>query len=133
MKPSSLTAHDFAIYTATTLIGIGTLVGGGLLLAGQIRKAQARQLDNSAMDSNSAAGYARRLKMAFENDNPMGWGTNEKEIFAVFTAFSRKSDYKAIQSAYRTLYASDLNPDLQSELSSADYGKVVALYNKKPA
>ena len=128
MKP-----QDLEVYTLTGVIGLGAAAGVYLLVRNKVKDAQQTNIQQSGLDAGTAANFAKRLKMAFDNDNPLGWGTDEQAVYGIFNELPTKSAYAQVQKAYKTLYSEDLNADLQSEMSSADFVSVMKIYNSKRA
>ena len=87
--------------------------------------------EKDSLDEGDPATYAKQLKMAFDNDNWFGWGTNLKLVFQVFEEIPSKGMYKKVQSSYFDMYAKPLNSDLESELSSSEYNQMISLLSSK--
>lgn len=116
------------IYSA---LGIGTATGVFLLARHFLKKAQANQAQKSSLDEGDPATYAKQLKMAFDNDNSFGWGTNEEQVLRVFNDIPSKSMYTKIQREYANMYGKSLNADLEDELSSDEYNELIRILNAK--
>ncbi len=129
-------AKAYATYVGVTILGIGTLVGGYFLLHNRIKaervKKQQEVIEERGLDAGAPEGWAKRLKMAVDNDNTFGWGTDEEAIYQVFRELPNKRAYTLVQRAFKTLYKTDLNAIIQEELDSKEYATVMAIYNKKP-
>jgi hypothetical protein len=69
--------------------------------------------------------------MAFDNDNYMGWGTNEQMVLQVFSEIPSKAMYTRVQKEYANLYGRSLNADLEEELSSEEYNELIRILNAK--
>lgn len=117
-----------AIYST---IGIGAATGLFLLGRHFIRKAQANTSQKHSLEEGDPATYAKQLKMAFENDNSAGWGTNEDLVFQVFRDIPSKSMYGKVQKEYSRMYSQNLNADLEDELSSEEYNELIRIVNEK--
>lgn len=117
-----------AIYSA---LGLGTV--GGLFLLGRhvIKKFQAGTSQKHSLEEGDPATFAKQLKMAFDNDNSAGWGTNEDLVFQVFRDIPTKSMYSKIQKEYLRMYSKNLNADLEDELSSEEYNELIRILNAK--
>ena len=108
----------------TTLIAysvaFSVTVGGGLGLyyfgRARVRSLRSRKFQGEALEPGAAGHYAKRLKMAFDNDG--WWGTDEEAVYRVMREIPTRSDYREVQRAYRRMYHNSLNADLQSELDS---------------
>jgi hypothetical protein len=116
------------IYSA---LGLGTATGLFFLARHFIKKVQANQSQKSSLDEGDPATYAKQLKMAFDNDNSFGWGTNEEQVFRVFNDIPTKSMYTKVQREYSNMYGKSLNADLENELSSEEYNELIRILNAK--
>jgi len=67
----------------------------------------------------------------FDNDNYLGWGTNEEMVLQVFREIPSKSMYSKVQREYFNLYGKSLNADLEQELSSEEYNELIRILNAK--
>jgi hypothetical protein len=117
-----------AIYSA---LGIGTATGLFLLTRKLIKKTVANKSQSKSMDEGDPATFAKQLKMAFDNDMPFGWGTNEEAVFRVFQEIPSKSMYAKVQKEYSHMYGRNLNADLEDELSSSEYNELIRILNGK--
>lgn len=116
------------IYSA---LGLGTATGLFFLARHFFKKVQANQAQKSSLDDGDPATYAKQLKMAFDNDNSFGWGTNEEQVFRVFNDIPSKSMYTKVQREYSNMYGKSLNADLENELSSEEYNELIRILNAK--
>ncbi len=117
-----------AVYSA---LGLGTATGVFLLLRHFYKKARKSQVERRSLTEGDPSTYARQLKMAFDNDNWMGWGTNTDMVMQVFQNMPNKATYQKVQGAYATLYNRSLAADLEDELSSEEYNQVVSILSTK--
>jgi hypothetical protein len=117
-----------AIYSA---LGIGAATGLFLLGRHFIKKAQANVSQKHSLEEGDPATFAKQLKMAFENDNSAGWGTNEEMVFQVFRDIPTKGMYSKVQKEYLRMYSKNLNADLEDELSSEEYNELIRILNGK--
>ena len=76
---------------------------------------------------DNAAYYAQKLKLAFENDMPFGWGTDEEEAREILRAVPSKEVFKNIINSYQKLYARSLMMDLKEELTTSEYNEMLAI------
>ena len=127
-----MTAENLEKYAITTAIFAGLGVGGYLVLKGQIAKAKVAKVEETSLDAGSASNLAQRLKMAFENDNYFGLGTDVEAVYAVFNELKRQSDYQQVKDAYTTLFKSSLDADLRDELNIEEWNNVQKIFAKKP-
>lgn len=116
------------IYSA---VGLGTATGLFLLGRHFYKKAQATTSQKHSLEEGDPATFAKQLKMAFDNDNYAGWGTNEEMVFQVFSNLPSKSMYTKVQREYSRLYGRSLNADLEDELSSDEYNELIRILNAK--
>jgi len=123
-----LTAKDLAIYAG---LGIGSAAVVIYALDRFIKKLQFNRTQKDSMNEGDPATYAKQLKMAFDNDMPFGFGTNEEAIVKVFEALPSKKMYERVQQAYSRLYTRSLNADLEDELSSDEYNNLIRILNAK--
>lgn len=123
--------QDFKAVVGYSLLGL--LAAGTLVFAASyyLRKKKKNKVQQGAIEEGNPATYATLFKMAFDNDNVLGWGTNEELVMQTARDIPSKKLYDKVQSAYATLYKSQLNADLQSELSSEEYLQVMKIINAK--
>ncbi len=87
--------------------------------------------ERQALIPNNPAAFASQLKLAFENDNAFGWGTDEAAVFSTLEEIPNKATFNSVQRAYRDLYGKNLSADLKSELTVAEYNQVLQIINAK--
>lgn len=113
---------------------VGVAAVGGLTL-GTVKIVQAVRRKNEyegALTYEKPASIASEIYMALQNDMMFGWGTDEEAVFAAFNRIVSQTHFSQVQDSYRTLYQKDLNRDLQDELSSEDYQKIMNVLRTKP-
>lgn len=114
---------------------IGLALAGGAGIAGimLLKKFRRQQVNNQSLYEENPATYARQLIMAFENDMPFGWGTNEDLVYEVYNRIPSKTFYRKVQEAYRIeSRGGNLNEDLSSEVSSDIYNDLIRIISNKP-
>jgi hypothetical protein len=116
------------IYSA---IGLGTATGLFFLVRHFYKKTRANVSQKKSLEVGDPATFAKQLKMAFDNDNYLGWGTNEEVIMQVFKEIPSKTMYSKVQREYFNLYGKSLNADLEQELSSEEYNELIRILNAK--
>ncbi|MBT1699483.1 hypothetical protein KK083_21475 [Fulvivirgaceae bacterium PWU4] len=117
-----------AIYSVA---GIGSATGLFFLGRHFIKKARANISEKRSLEEGDPATFAKQLKMAFDNDNYFGWGTNWKVVQSVFEAIPSKAMYSKVQREYMNIYGKSLNADLEDELSSEEYNELIRILNAK--
>jgi hypothetical protein len=112
-------------------LGIGTATGLFFLARHFYKKVRTNQSERHSLEEGDPATFAKQLKMAFDNDNYFGWGTNETVVKQVFNEIPSKSMYSKVQREYARLYNKSLNADLEEELSSEEYNELIRILNAK--
>ena len=116
----------------TALIATGAGIGVFLGIRGVVRNFKKNIREQEALVEGSPATFATQLKLAFENDNSFGWGTNEELLFSNLEAIPSQSMFRKVQRAYRDLFSRNLSADLKSELGSEEYLLALEIINSKP-
>jgi len=135
MKATSYQEHDdFTLKEKLTYSIVGLVVLGGSFLLGRsvVRGARATSEQKKTYEDGNAASFAQQLKMAFENDNYFGWGTDEVAIRDVIRKVPSKDYFKQVINSYQKLYARSLMADLKEELTSSEYNEMLAIIAGKP-
>jgi hypothetical protein len=114
-----------------SLLGLGAAAAGYMGLKSLIKKLEANNQLKHSTDEGDPATYATQFKMAFENDNWLGWGTNLTQVYATITAIPSKKSYSKVQASYKALYNRNLNADLMDELSTDEYNKFISILAAK--
>lgn len=112
-------------------LGVGTATGLFFLARHFYKKTRANLSEKRSLEEGDPATFAKQLKMAFENDNYFGWGTNWNVVKQVFQAIPSKTMYAKVQREYLNLYSKSLNADLEDELSSEEYNELIRILNGK--
>lgn len=115
-----------------SIISMVVLTGTFFIGRSLIRNARSTSEEKKTYDDSNAAYYAQKLKMAFENDNYFGWGTDEQAIREVLRAVPSKQEFKNIINSYQKLYARSLMMDMKDDLSSSEYNEMLAIVAGKP-
>ncbi len=134
MNHDTSTHDEFTLKEKLTYGIVSVVVLGGSFFIGRslIRKARSTSEEKKAYDESNPAGYAQKLKMAFENDNWFGWGTDEEAVRNVLRAVPSKDEFKKIINSYQKLYARSLMMDLKNELTTSEYSEMLAIIAGKP-
>jgi hypothetical protein len=112
-------------------LGVGTATGLFFLARHFYKKTRANLSEKRSLEEGDPATFAKQLKMAFENDNYFGWGTNWNVVKQVFLTIQSKNMYAKVQREYFNLYSKSLNADLEDELSSEEYNELIRILNAK--
>lgn len=112
-------------------VGLGTATGLFFLARHFYKKTRSNISQKKSLEVGDPATFAKQLKMAFDNDNSMGWGTNEEMVMQVFSEIPSKAMYTKVQKEYSNLYGRSLNADLEEELSSDEYNELIRVLNAK--
>lgn len=128
------TARNFGTYIGFGVLGLVTTVGAALLIRHFIKKGKQKTTEVKTTQTGHPANYAKLLQMAFQNDNAMGWGTNEELVYKVFNALPSQAFYKEVQKEYdKMTKGRSLNADLSDELNTNEYNKVLTILKSKKA
>jgi len=110
----------------TALLTIGTFLIGRKIVRGVVSDKEERK----SFDENSPATYAKRIKMAFDND---GWyGTNTKELRRIMQEIPSREAMKKVSDSYQRLYHTALYKDMGDELQTTEYNEMLAIVSAKP-
>ena len=131
MKADEQKLQNLKIMVIYSTLGLGTATGMFLLGRHLYKKTRANISQRNSLEVGDPATFAKQLKMAFDNDNYMGWGTNEQMVIQVFNEMPSKSMYTKVQKEYANLYGRSLNADLEEELSSDEYNELIRILNAK--
>jgi hypothetical protein len=112
-------------------LGVGTATGLFFLARHFYKTTRANLSERSSLEEGDPATFAKQLKMAFENDNYFGWGTNWNVVQRVFQEIPSKAMYAKVQTQYFRMYGKSLNADLEDELSSDEYNELIRILNAK--
>lgn len=106
----------------TALLATGAGVGAFLGIRALVRNFKQDLQERQILSKGAPAAFANRLKMAFENDNAFGWGTDEKLVYQTLEEIPDWSTWIKVQKAYRDLYEGrNLATDLRDELDSDEF------------
>ncbi|MBI4945320.1 MAG: hypothetical protein HY840_02830 [Bacteroidetes bacterium] len=110
----------------TVVVTLGTFFLGRKIIRGAVSNSEEKR----TFDENSPATYAKRIKMAFDND---GWfGTNTPELRKILIEIPSKKAMTQVSNSYQKLYHSPLYKDMADELQSTEYNEMLAIVNAKP-
>lgn len=114
----------------SSLLALGAATGVFLGARAVVKNFKQGMREQQALSEGNPAAFATQLKMAFENDNYFGWGTDEEVVFTVLESIPNGFMGK-VQRAYRDLYGRNLAADLQDELSSEEFATALQIINSK--
>jgi hypothetical protein len=134
VNPRASTHDDFTLKEVLLYGSLSLVVLGGSFFIGRslIRGARSTSEEKKTYSEDNAAYYAQKLKLAFENDMPFGWGTDEEAVRDVLRSVPSKEAFKSIINSYQKLYARPLMMDLKDELSTSEYNEMLAIIAGKP-
>lgn len=116
----------------STVLAIGAAAGVFLGVRSVVKNFKQGIREQQALVEGNPAAYATQLKMAFENDNYYGWGTDEEAVFSILEAVPSASLMTKVQRAYRDLYGRNLAADLKEELATEEFSLALQIINAKP-
>ena len=110
----------------TVVVTVGTFFLGRKI----IRTVLSNSEEKKTFKEDSPATYAKRIKLAFDND---GWfGTNTPELRRILTEIPSKRSMTQVANSYQKLYNSPLYKDMADELQSTEYNEMLSIVNSKP-
>lgn len=128
---SNPTSKRNASRAVSYVIAGGLGLGMFFLIRTMVRKLKRNQREGQALQEGNPANYAIRLKMAFENDNTFGWGTDEEALFRTLEEIPSQTMIRKVQRAYRDLHNRNLAADLTNELTTEEYAIALEIINSK--
>ena len=133
-KSSTQPKSDFTTKEKIQYGLVSLFVVGGSFFVGRrlIRTAKSNSEEKKTFEDGSTATYAKQIKMAFDNDNWFGWGTDETALRKILTAITSKSDFKKVINSYQSLYSRSMMKDMQEELTTSEYNEMLAIIGAKP-
>ena len=126
-ETEEFTLKEKLLYAGGTVaVTLGTFFIGRKLIRGAVSNSE----EKKTFVEDSPATYAKRIKMAFEND---GWfGTNTPELRNILREIPSKRSMTQVVSSYQKLYHSPLYKDMASALQSTEYNEMLAIVDSKP-
>lgn len=111
---------------------LGLVAVGGTFFIGRklIRKGIAGKEEQTSWQSGSAAGYAKQIKMAFENDG--WWGTDMPALRKAIISIPTKQLFRDVMASYGRLYNKNMMQDLKDELQVTQYNEMLQIIDVKP-
>jgi hypothetical protein len=126
-KGGAFTLKEKLLYGGgAVLLSVGTFFLGRKIVRSLVSNTE----EKKTFQEESPATYAKRIKMAFDNDG--WWGTNTPELRKVLREIPSKQVFTKTAASYQKLYNSNLYRDLSDELQSTEYNEMLAIINAKP-
>lgn len=112
--------------------GLGIAGVGGAIYFGRkwVMSLRSENEEKKSLDDGSAAAYAKRIKMAFDNDG--WWGTNLTELRQVMRQIPSKEVYRKVIESYHKLFEQSMLRDMTEELTSSEYNEMMQIVSGKP-
>jgi len=126
-KPKVKVNAKLTTVLVSTALGLGTFFVGRALWRSFKRNAREGQV----LTEGNPASFATQLKMAFENDNAFGWGTDEEMVYRTLEQIPNASMMRRVQRAYKDLFGQNLSSDLTNELSTQEFAIAQEIINAK--
>lgn len=115
--------------TTNSLLGIGLLGVGGMMLINSVRKADERKREQAVLQqtgNNPTVQQAQLLRQAMNPNKPMPMSWDGTDETLILNTAKSITDLASVQNAYRTLYdGADLMGDLRSELSPKNFEQFI--------
>jgi hypothetical protein len=113
---------------------LGFLVLGGTFFVGRslVRRARADNEEKKTYVEGAEATFAKKIKMAFDNDMAFGWGTDEEKLRGIIRAIPSQDAFGRVVNSYQKLYNRSMMRDMQEELSTTEYNEMLAIIAAKP-
>ena len=115
----------------SVVLGAGGALGLYVVTRMIYYKWQSNKEELKAADTDSAASYAQRIRMAFDNDG--WWGTDTVRLRQLISEIPSRDFFKAVCDSYARLYSNDsLMRDMKGELQSTQYEEMIDMIAAKP-
>ena len=134
-KNEWLNTKDKRMVKVAAFIGSGLIVGSVLFFTGRhfYRVQQSKKTETKSLNDGSPENYAKRLKMAFDNNG--FWGTDMDEVRKVFTEIPTQEDFVKVADKYAELTKQNKGAffkDLTDELTTSEYYEMQSILKGKP-
>ncbi|MEO6833646.1 MAG: hypothetical protein ABI169_15675 [Chitinophagaceae bacterium] len=110
--------------TKQSLIGIGILGIGGMMLINSVRKSDEKRREDAALQqtaNNPNVQQAQLLRQAMNPYKPLPMSIDGTDVKLIMATAKQITDLASVQKAYTAIYQNELMTDLRSELSSKDF------------
>jgi Tfp pilus assembly protein PilV len=107
-----------------SLIGMGILGVGGMMLINSVRKADERKREEAALQqtaNNPTVQQAQLLRQAMNPHRPLPMSMDGTDVKLIMDTAVKITDLTSVQKAYTAMYQDELMADLRSELSSKEF------------
>lgn len=130
LTPDDKRVIKYAVYAGSTL-----LIGGVAFFTARhfLKKNKAGNAEKESLNEGTPENFAKRLKMAFDNDG--WWGTNVKEIRKVFTEIPDMTAFTKVAAKYEDITKQSkgaLFKDLTDELTTSELYEMQSILKGKP-
>jgi len=134
MNTSTSHTQDSALTTKETLMFVfgGVLLIGGSFFIGRklVKTGFANHEENKSVQTDSPANFAKRIKMAFDNDG--WWGTDEDALRKTLREIPDRSVLEDVAKSYQRLYSTPMMKDMEDELTTSEYAEMANIIAAKP-
>jgi len=117
--------------TTTILLTTGLVIGTFLGFRAVVKRFKKNLRQKQVLTIGNPAHFAMQLRLAFENDNTFGWGTNETLVFRTLEAIPSFTMRRKVERAYLDLFGTNLSTDLMNELNTEEYHRAINIINSK--
>lgn len=134
-KDEWLTPEDKRILKYAAYAGGVVLISGTAILTTRhfIRKSRANRAETQSLNDGTPENYAKRIKMAFDNDG--FWGTDVDALRKVFTDIPSQEEFSTVVSKYEAITQQSKGAfykDLTEELTTSEYYEMQSILKGKP-
>ncbi|TRU49815.1 MAG: hypothetical protein EWV91_07020 [Microcystis aeruginosa Ma_QC_Ca_00000000_S207] len=124
---SSLSTQEKILWWSLAVAGVGGVIYFGRKWVLSMRSDNE---EKKSLDDGSSAAFAKRIKMAFDNDG--WWGTNLTELRQALRQIPSKEVFRSTLDSYQTLFNQSMLRDMTEELSSSEYNEMMQIVAGKP-
>jgi hypothetical protein len=110
--------------TSQSLIGMGILGIGGMMLINSVRKADEKRREEATLQqtsNNPTVQQAQLLRQAMNPNKPLPMSMDGTNVKLIMDTAAKITDLTSVQKAYTAMYQDELMADLRSELSVKDF------------
>lgn len=130
LTPEDKRILKYAAYAGSAIVISGTTV---LIARHFIRKGRANRAETQSLNDGTPENYAKRIKMAFDNDG--FWGTDVEALRKVITDIPSQEEFSTVVSKYEAITQQgkgSFYKDLTEELTSSEYYEMQSILKGKP-